>query len=231
MPQQINLSTPVFVKPRQYLAARSMGVMGLVFMTVGGVAAVVWGHRMAGSMAALKKTQQQQQQALDAMQAMLKAHEQTVGPAQLEEQKQLQALQEVVAEKERVLSALQQGVAVPGAAHSDRLLWIANSIPAQVWVTDVQADSQQMHLVGMTLEPAALHTWVEQFRTTPLMRGLKLQTVEVERAAAAAPQLTAAQAGAASARPTWRFRLHSTVPVLDTPTSAPRLGVSSGDGQ
>jgi Tfp pilus assembly protein PilN len=113
--------------------------------------------------------------------------------------------------------ALKEGVFRPGWGHSDRLTWVARSIPATVWVTDVRMDGTRFEVSGFTLEPAALNVWVDKLSLSPLMQGLKLATVKVENATAASVAMPGALAPASSApaapvRPVWSFNLVSMEP-------------------
>ena len=116
-----------------------------------------------------------------------------------------------------MLVALQEGLLRPGEAHSDRLLLVARSIPAVVWVTEVKADSTRFEISGFTLESAALNTWVGALAGSPLMRGLKLAAVKVENTQAAQLNVpvTAAAASASpsvATRAVWSFNLVNVEP-------------------
>jgi Tfp pilus assembly protein PilN len=118
----------------------------------------------------------------------------------------------VVKEREKVLAEVQQGMFRQGEGHSDRLLMVARSIPAPVWLTSVKVDSARFEVAGFTLEPAALNEWVAKLAANPLMRDLKLSTVTVENTAAAqiavpAGASVAPNARNAAGRTIWSFNL------------------------
>ena len=125
---------------------------------------------------------------------------------------QLQERGNVVKAREKVLAEVQQGLSRPGEGHSDRLLMVARSIPAQVWLTSVKVDSARFEVAGFTLEPAALNDWVARLATHPLMQDLKLSTVTVENTATAqvvVPATAVATPGArgVGGRTIWSFNL------------------------
>ena len=105
----------------------------------------------------------------------------------------------------------------PRVGHSDRLNWVARSIPDVVWITEVKMDGARFEVAGFTLEPSALNEWVDKLGASPLMQGLKLATVKVENAALQSAALSPGPAGIASGpapapRPAWSFNLVSVEP-------------------
>ncbi|MEO8118059.1 MAG: PilN domain-containing protein, partial [Rhodoferax sp.] len=114
---------------------------------------------------------------------------------------------------------LQRGLSWPGRGHAARLQLVAQSIPAQVWLTEVKANEFQLDVSGFTLEPSALNDWVLKLAASPLLKGQKLSTVKVENASvaliktvsgAAVSALPAASSTvAATPRPMWSFNLVS----------------------
>jgi Tfp pilus assembly protein PilN len=99
----------------------------------------------------------------------------------------LKSQRNAVEQRTLLLAALNRGLLLPGEGHSDRLALIARSIPAPAWVTEVKADQNRFELSGFTLEPATLNTWVDKLAESPLMRGLNLATVKVEKLITTAP--------------------------------------------
>ena len=218
MPQQINLCALTLQKPRQQFSADTMAVALAVFIVLGGglCAAWVWNLERAGQgFASATQTQTLEMQTLQAAIDRSKAMAQPPSPELVKEAKARRA--EVDA-KELVLRTLQQGVLVPGYGHSDRLALVARSIPPEVWVTGVKADSARIEVDGFTLEPAALNEWVARLSVSPLMQGLRLATVKVQSTALqnavasnAPPQAVPAQQAVAASpgREAWSFNLVS----------------------
>lgn len=230
MPQQINLCALTLQKPRQQFSADTMAVALGVFVVLGGClcAAWVWNlERAAQGFSSATQTQTLEMQTLQAAIDRSKAMAQPPSPELVQE---AQARRTEVEAKERMLSALQQGVLVPGYGHSDRLALVARSIPPEVWVISVKADSARMEVDGFTLEPSALNDWVARLSVSPLMQGLRLATVKVQSTALANPSAAnvpppaaAANPAAASAgREAWSFNLVSAqpAPALDTAPGA-----------
>lgn len=226
MPQQINLCTGVLKSQKQRFTARTMLPALGVFMVLGGAL-------MAGGTWSLQRSADGYRATLDAQSAEIKilqaaitqsrANAAPLDPALVQ---QLQDRRTAVKEREKVLLEVQQGMFRPGEGHSDRLLMVARSIPAPVWLTSVKVDAARFEVVGFTLEPAALNEWVARLAANPLMRDLKLSTVTVENTAAAqvavpsTAAVTVTGARNAAARPIWAFSLVNLEP--------PRALVDSG---
>lgn len=215
MPQQINLCTPILLKPKHYFSAQTMVQALAVFMVLGGGLCAAWVWNLGRASEGLRQVMQTQGQEMDRLKAALSAHTASAAPLDPALQAQLQDLRGQVQAQEKVLQALQQGRMVPGSAHSDRLTLVSRSIPAQVWVTGMDADNSRLEISGYTLEPAALNEWVSRLALSPLMQGLKLATVKVQnaRVAKAAADAPAPAAG----REVWSFNLVSAQPAPIVP--------------
>lgn len=222
MPQQINLCTPLLQKPRQRFAAHTLVQALAVLLVLGGGLAAAWLWSLHQARMELLAGLQGQAQELRQLQAAIEqAKHMALGPS-AELQQQVQARQADVRAQEAVLQALQDGLLVPGAGHSDRLALVARSIPKPVWVTEVRADGQRLEVSGFTLEPAALNDWVGSLSQSPLMQGLRLDTVKVESiAAAAAAPVAGVEAPASPARESWSFNLVNAQPVADSTGGKP----------
>ena len=236
MPQQINLATPILLSQKRYFSAQTMAISLGIFTVFGGVLAggMVWS--LKSSSAGFTQTMANQAREIESLQAAIQRIKASAAPADAGLGQELQNKRKAVSQKQQLLSALKEGMLVPGEGHSDRLLWVARSIPQPVWVTQVKADQTRLEVNGFTLEPAALNAWVDRLADSPLMRGLKLASVKVENtvapATATAPAITpVANAGdpvaASSARPVWGF---SMVNLMPTPAQAVEANsaVSSG---
>ena len=210
MPQQINLCTGVLTTQRQRFTARTMLPALAVFIALGGalVMAGTWSlKRSADDYRTTLDAQSTEIKSLQAAITQSRANAAPVDPALVQ---QLQERGKVVKAREKVLAEVQQGLSRPGEGHSDRLLMVARSIPAQVWLTSVKVDSARFEVAGFTLEPAALNDWVARLATHPLMQDLKLSTVTVENTATAqvvVPATAVATPGArgVGGRTIWSF--------------------------
>ena len=119
----------------------------------------------------------------------------------------LQGYRTDLVQREGLMQELQRGLFRPGWGHSARLQLVAQSIPAQVWVTDVKADESQLDVRGLTLDPAALNEWVAKLAASPLLQAQKLSSVQVDSTSEARNNGVLP----ATARPMWSFNLLSAV--------------------
>lgn len=214
MAQQINLCTPILLKPKHYFSAQTMAQTLGVFAVLGGMLCAFWVWNLQRATDELARTLTAQTQELEGLQSAIQRSRTAAAPADAGLVAQLQTVRSAVQDRQKLRDALQQGLLVPGWGHSDRLQWVARSIPAPVWVTAVAMDEGRFEVSGFTLEPAALNEWVAKLASNPLMRNMKLATVKVESAAAAQVQVPAqvVPAVANSSRPVWSFKLLSAAP-------------------
>jgi Tfp pilus assembly protein PilN len=152
------------------------------------------------------------------------------GPQSLAEAQQALAQKQArLLQREADLAALQQGLYPPGSAHSDRLAWVARSLPPSVWLTGLQIDAQRFQASGLTLEPESLNTWVDRLGQHPLTAGLRLSTVKlahtrVDSEGRALPA-TADGRTAATGHTAWAFELVSQ--GAGSATAGPASGASA----
>jgi Tfp pilus assembly protein PilN len=226
MPQQINLCSPVLLAPKRYFAAGTMLRAVGLFVVVGGVGSAVWvwnTNRTAADLARVLEGQKLQATQVQAeLTAQAAASAVPVDPAL---QSQHKALEADLARQQAILQGLERGRMVPGEAHSDRLALVSRSIPDKVWVTGLQADATRLEVTGYTLEPSALNEWVARLALSPLMQGLRLDTVKVQstRLPQAANATTSPAAPATNTGPeTWSFTLVSAQPAA--PATAGKEG-------
>jgi Tfp pilus assembly protein PilN len=219
MAQQINLCTPILLTQKRYFSAQTMALSLAVFMVLGSVMAGVFVWGLKSSSAGYTQTMADQTREIESLNAAIARSKANTGPVDPALVQQLQDARKSVQQRTQLLAALQDGVLKPGEGHSDRLLLVARSIPAPVWVTQVVADSSSFEVSGFTLEPAALNTWVDKLAISPLMSGLRLSSVKVENTVAAQVKVPAAAAaavppgaGASLTRAVWSFSLVNTQP-------------------
>ena len=218
MPQQINLCALTLQKPRQQFSADTMAVALAVFVVLGGGLCAAWVWNLERASQGFASATQTQTLEMQTLQAAIDRSKVMAQPPSPELVKEAQARRAEVEAKELMLRTLQQGLLVPGYGHSDRLALVARSIPSEVWVTGVKADSARMEVDGFTLEPSALNDWVARLSVSPLMQGLRLATVKVQSTAVqnaavpnAAPQAVPAPQSTAvnPGREAWSFNLVS----------------------
>ena len=221
MAQQINLCTPILLTEKRYFSAQTIAqTLALFLVVVGGLcAAWVWNLESAGR--GFSETIATQAAEIDSLQAAIARSRANAAPVDAALLQQIQDKRNALAAREKLLAALRDGVLVPGFAHSDRLRWVANSIPAPVWVTRVTMQDGRFEVAGYTLEPSALNDWVAKLSASPLMHSLRLADVKVENTNhSAAPADKPIVAG----QPTWAFALVSAEPPPPIPSSAPHAG-------
>ena len=216
MPQQINLCTPILLTQKRYFSAQTMAQALAVFVLLGGGLCAYWVWSLNSASEGFKKTLATQSQELESLQAAIKQGKVGAGPLEAALAQQVQGHKLDLQQRQSLMEALQRGLFRPGWGHAARLQLVARSIPAQVWVTELKADDNQLALTGFTLEPAALNDWVGKLAASPLLEGQKLSTVKVEHASAAVlktlggtPAPAAVVAAASTARPMWSFSLVS----------------------
>jgi Tfp pilus assembly protein PilN len=225
MAQQINLCTGLVKTQRQRFTARTMLPALGVFLVVGGVLGAMGVGSLERSAEGYRQTLDAQSTEIKALQAAIlqsRANAAPVDPALIQ---QAQERRTAVLQREKVLLEVQQGMFKTGEGHSDRLLLVARSIPAPVWVTSVKVDAVRFEVAGFTLEPAALNDWVAKLAASPLMRDLKLSTVTVENTAAGKVAVPASANAAATAgkaaRAIWSFNLVNLEPASKTEGAKP----------
>lgn len=227
MPQQINLCTSVLASGKQHFPARTMLLALGIVLLAGGAMAAAWVWNVQRTVTVLDATLVTQTKEIAGLKVAIQASHDSAAPVDQALSQQLDAKRATLEKRQRLLEALQSGVLMPGMGHSDRLQLLAQSIPDSVWVTQVQATAASFQVGGFTLEPAALNGWVGKLSASPLMRGLKLSTVQVENTLldSAKKPAKAASESATPAKPTWSFDLVSTAVAPTPAASAPVTGV------
>ena len=201
MPQQINLSTPVLLTQKRYFSAQTMLVSLGVFLLLGGAMAVYGVWSLRGATQVLQAGLASQEPEL----LMLRANAATAKASDSGSDQglaaQVQSARAHLLERTKVLAGLQLGLLAPGRGHSTRLQLVAQTIPAQAWVTGVRTEAHRLEVSGFTQEPAVLNDWVAKLAQSPVLAGQQLARVHVERA-------PPAPGGSA----VWSFRLVSALP-------------------
>ncbi|MEO6292331.1 MAG: PilN domain-containing protein [Burkholderiaceae bacterium] len=198
MAQQINLCTPILLTQKRYFSAQTMVQALAVFVVLGGGLCGYWVWSLNTASEGFKKTLATQSRELESLQSAIKQGKAGVGPVEAAVAQDLQARRAELLQREKLLQELQRGLFQPGWGHAARLQLVAESIPRQVWVTEVKADDSQLDVSGFTLEPAALNDWVAKLAASQLLQGQKLATVKVENASAATIKAVSGVAGAVS---------------------------------
>lgn len=201
MPQQINLYSTALQAPRQRFAAQTLalglGVTALLIVIA--CLGVQWQARQVQHDAALARDQHlQNKQRLAARLASLPA---TAGAAGALEQ-QLAQTQATLQQRHAVLDELMRGRLDELHRRSALLRRVAQTVPAAVWLTQVDIDDQRLTLHGRTLEPDSLRPWLAQLNAQPFLPEQPLAGLKIERD-------SAAPTAAAGTPEPWRFTLVS----------------------
>jgi Tfp pilus assembly protein PilN len=144
----------------------------------------------------------------ETLQAGIRAGQAGAGTMMTNMAQDLDTVRAQLAQREHLLEELQRGLLREGQGHSVRMRMVAQTIPAQVWVTEVLAEEKKLEVRGFTLEPVALDEWVARLALNPGLQGQTLSAIKVERVTEEAKDVPA---GAAKALPTWAFTLVSSV--------------------
>jgi Tfp pilus assembly protein PilN len=204
MPQQINLSTPILLKQKRYFSARMMLGTMAIFLVVGGGLAAYGVASLRGATQLFAATLASQAPELASLRSVLAKAKVAEGGSDQEMAQKLQAARALLQDRSRALVEAQQGLLYPGRGHASRMQLVAQTIPAQAWITGIRADQTRMEISGFVQEPAILNGWVARLSASPVLAGQKLSTVKVDR-------VTTAPAGGA----VWSFVLGSSVPASE----------------
>lgn len=216
MAQQINLCTPILLTEKRYFSAATMAISLGVFLLLGGALCATWVWNLQSASRSYNGAIATQTREIDSLQGAIARSRANAAPLDPALQQNITNTQTALAARQKLLLALRAGLLVPGFAHSDRLQWVAESIPAPVWVTQVMMEEGRFEVVGFTLEPSALNDWVAKLSSSPLMHNLRLSNVKVE---SATPAAATADKPAANEQPTWAYSLMSAEPPPPLPTS------------
>lgn len=181
MPQQINLSNPIFLVQKRYFSATTMARALGVFLLLGGLLSAYWSWALVALNTGYQQSVASSQREIERLQAAIQARRTATGPADAAAVQELEARKTELQQRELLLRELKRGLLRDGQGHAARLQLLARSIPPQAWITEVKADDLRLELSGYTLEPAALNGWVARLADSPLLEGQQLSLVKVER--------------------------------------------------
>ena len=222
MAQQINLCTPILLTEKRYFSALTMVQALLVFLVVGSGLCAAWVWGLESSSRGFNDTMATQTAEIDSLQAAIARSRANAAPVDTGLVQQIQDKRNALAARTKLLAALRDGLRVPGFAHSDRLRWVASSIPEPVWLTGIKIDDGRFEVMGFTLEPSALNQWVARLSASPLMSSLRLAQVKIENTSQKTAAVDKPSAGGA---PTWSVSLVSAEPAPHLPAGAAVSGV------
>ncbi|RQO55318.1 hypothetical protein DBR47_20800 [Paucibacter sp. KBW04] len=234
MVQQVNLLTPILLTPKRLLSATTiLQAFGLLLAAT--LALGLWLSLQAqASRQAFKQSQDRGAAEMQSLSQALAALPPPVDPkllaqrlSELEQENQAQA---------RVLSLIKGGLAAEGWRHSDLLKNLAQTVPPTVWLASLRWQSGHLELQGATLDPVALRTWLERLASKPMLAGLELGAVKVEKWSAEGPPVADNNEGSPGAmappplalqtpslpkpragQAVWSFRVVSELPMNPAP--------------
>jgi len=179
MVQQVNLLTPILLTPKRLLSATTI-LQALALLLAATLALGLWLNLQA--QASRQAFKQAQERGAVEMQSLSQALASL--PPPLDAKLLAQQLSELEMENQQqaqVLSLLRGGLAAEGWRHSDLLKTLAQTVPPSVWLASLRWQSGHLELQGATLDPVALRTWLERLSAKPLLAGLQLGQVKVEK--------------------------------------------------
>jgi Tfp pilus assembly protein PilN len=212
MAQQINLYSPILLAPRRHFSARAM-VQALALFGALLVAASGW---TIASTASLRREMQRGVQAQTAERERLVqaiAARPSASGAALEQE--LAQLRQTVAQRQILLDELTRGRVFEGRSHAAVLRLVAQTVPPPVWLTELHASEGRLELVGLTLQPEALQSWLRRLAEDPLTAGQRLAAVKVERVPA-----QRADGRVPAGVEAWSFQLVSGAPTRTATSTA-----------
>jgi len=197
MAQQINLYSPILMAQKRYFSAMAMA-QSLAVLVAGlgllGLWSVLTTATLRHELALSGTTYEGERQRLGAALASRPVVDKDASALMQE----LAQAERELAERQRLLDQL-----APPASEANRrselLRWIARTVPAPIWLSEVRLFEGRLTLTGHTLQPEALRPWLAQLAEQPSLAGQKLYAVKVEHSD------SAAAAGADS----WSFQVAS----------------------
>ena len=195
MPQQINIITPTFLTKKRYLPAYTLFQISVLLMLCGGGLYSYWIWKIDAETNELKKTSLLKLRELETIQASIKQNG-LKGTATGTALAQLQNQRAELLRIEKIIGILQHGATRLEYGHAARLELLAQTIPADVWITQLFDRERRLEIVGLTLEPASVETWIRKLVKNPIFKSQTLQAVKVD---------SVADGLRTTARPMWSF--------------------------
>jgi MSHA biogenesis protein MshI len=222
--QQVNLCTVASAPTGPRLQARKLlAVLVFALVLLASVGAF-WLWSLERSAQAYNQTLVAQGAEIKNLQAAIQRSRAAAAPADPSLLTALQARRLALLEREKVLQQARLGLFRAGEAHSDRLLLVTRSIPADTWISALKADSAGFEIAGFTQDPASLNDWVAQLARHPVMQGLQLSDVKVELVPPERPSGQGVAVPLRGSKSIWSFRLVS-AHALAAPPATPASGV------
>lgn len=185
MSQQINLYSHALKAPPQRFGAEVV-VAGLAATALVVLIASIWTQALTRSLkqdvAAMRASQTQEKQRLSTSLASLPSGASQAGALE----QQLAQAEAALQQRRAVLDELTRGRLDEIHRRSVLLRRVAQTVPASVWLTQIDIDDSRLELRGRTLEPESLRPWLAQLATEPMLPGQPLASLKIEREVAGA---------------------------------------------
>ena len=201
--QKINLLADNKLSHINYSSVKTMLQALVVLAVLGGFGSTYWVWSLNAASADLTKSLATQSIKFESLQAAIAQNKAGGQPNSVLDQELQDSLTELL-QRETLAQELQAGLLRQDWGHAARLQLVAQSIPAQVWVTKVTSDETQFELTGFTLEPAALSKWVAILAASPLLKVQSFSTTNVDNDSTSIPKAVGGKP-----RPTWSFSVRS----------------------
>lgn len=201
MPQQINLLDQIRVAQKRYFLAPAMLKSLSFLLLVGGFWSSDWLSSMETEGDLVKQSMAVQSREIVSAQGSIELRKK-YDKARSALVQELEASRRELLQEEQTARQRHQGLLRPGWGHAARLRLVAQSIPAQVWVTTMSINQGKFKIEGFTLELAALSEWAGALTANPLIEGQKLSSINLQEAG---------KAKFKTSRPVWSFNLVSTI--------------------
>lgn len=219
MAQQINLHHPILLKPKILFSAEAI-VQATAVFAVAVVVVCVW---VTTRVQAFKQDSLVTEQRYNAEKQQLQgalALRPASGTDVTALQQQLKNMQDALDKQRASFQDLNLGRTIGGRTYSAILKLVADTVPPPVWVSDVKVSIERMEITGMTLEPQALQGWSKRLSAHPLLQGLSLSAVRVERSPWQPPVVASGVSPASARREAWAFTLVSGNAISAAPAAA-----------
>ena len=211
--QKINLLADIKLSHINYSSVKTMLQTLVVLAVLGGCGSTYWVWHLNVASEDLTKSLATQSIEFESLKAAIAQNKVRAQPNSVLDQ-ELQDSRTELLQRETLSHELQAGLLRQDWGHAARLQLVAQSIPAQVWVTKVTSDETQFTLIGFTLEPAALSKWVAILAASPLLEVQSFSTVNVDNA-----NTLILKAVVGKPRPTWSFSVRS---LMTQPSATPQ---------
>lgn len=186
--RQINLVNSSLIPTREIFSARL--IVAWVIIAAAAMAAVAWWAVIETRKISGEIAYQASRQAIERARTtpMLPSGEVLPTPQLLAAREQALRNQQALLETRRTArEALKRGMASDHSGPSALMRLIANSVPPEVWVTEVRVAGSRLDVRGKTLDSNAVNVWLERLRTNAYFAVKPVPAVRLERADVLAP--------------------------------------------